>query len=302
MIPTLKVAGSAKASKRLVCAACGENGPAVDSRLVRCNVRKYRDQHFHVKRCGQCFSLQTERVEKMADYYVNYPIREQKLGYFFKIWYGVILKDLVQAGLKKEESIVDYGCNQGLFLDFLKENGYTRATGFDPFVERYNNPETLQRQYDWVISMDTIEHDENPVRFVRTLNGLRKPTGRLCITTPRAEGINLDDPEGHLHMLHVPYHINILSEKALVEISRQQGLAVVSRRDTFYMDSWQPGTSYYFIKSLMAHGGNDVDLGYESPRISLFLRHPSLFVKLFFGYFLGHKKKDHMMIVLGAQS
>lgn len=253
---------SVKGPKKLACAVCGESGEPAESRIIRCNVRHYRDQYFHVERCAHCGSLQTERVNDLAEYYTNYPIRNQKLDYFLRTWYGVLLKELVRAGLQKEHSILDYGCNQGLFLDFLRERGYVHCTGFDPYVAIYRDPATLQRQYDWVISMDTIEHDEDPAGFFRRLNGLRKPSGRLCITTPRAEGINLKDADGHLHMLHVPYHVNVLSEKALVRIGREEGVELVSRRDTFYMDSWQPATSYAFIAALMAYGGNDVDLGY----------------------------------------
>ncbi|MBK8869971.1 MAG: class I SAM-dependent methyltransferase [Elusimicrobia bacterium] len=293
---------SVKGPKKLACAVCGETSETAESRTVRCNVRQYREQYFRVERCAHCQSLQTERVNDLAEYYTNYPIRNQKLDYFSRVWYGVILKRLVQAGLKKEHTIIDYGCNQGLFLDYLKEQGYAYLFGFDPYVERFNAPATLQRQYDWVISMDTIEHDEDPVGFFRRLNGLRKSSGRLCVTTPRAEGINLKDADGHLHMLHVPYHVNVLSEKALVRIGREGGLDLVSRRDTFYMDSWQPATSYAFIASLMAYGGNDVDLGYEPPRIDLFFKHPSLLVKLFLGYFIDPKKKDHMTMVFGGRS
>ncbi|MBK8869978.1 MAG: class I SAM-dependent methyltransferase [Elusimicrobia bacterium] len=303
MIPILNQEPvSVKGPKKLACAVCGETSESAESRMVRCNVRQYRDQYFRVDRCAHCQSLQTQRVNNLAEYYANYPIREQKLGFFFRVWYGVILEDLVKAGLKKEHTILDYGCNQGLFLDFLRERGYVHSTGFDPYVPFYNNPATLQRQYDWVISMDTIEHDEDPVGFFRRLNGLRKSSGRLCVTTPRAEGINLKDADGHLHMLHVPYHVNVLSEKALVRIGREEGVDLVSRRDTFYMDSWQPATSYAFIASLMAYGGNDVDLGYEPPRIDLFFKHPSLLVKLFLGYFTDPKKKDHMTMVFGGRS
>jgi 2-polyprenyl-3-methyl-5-hydroxy-6-metoxy-1,4-benzoquinol methylase len=291
-----------KAPKILTCAVCGEISEPAEARMVRCNVRRYRQEHFRVERCAHCQSLQTERVNNLAEYYTNYPIRNQKLDYFSRAWYRVVLKELVRAGLKKEHTIVDYGCNQGLFLDYLKEQGYAHRFGFDPYVERYNIPATLQRQYDWVISMDTIEHDEDPVGFFRRLNGLRKSSGRLCITTPRAEGINLKDADGHLHMLHVPYHVNVLSEKALVHMVRAEGLERVSRRDTVYMDSWQPGTSYALIEALMAYGGNDVDLGYEPPRIDLFFKHPSLLVKLFLGYFTHPKKRDHMTMVFGGQS
>ena len=300
--PTKKSMVGGTSRESLTCAVCGSRGEPAESRMVRCNLRQYRHQHFRVERCAHCDSLQTERVNNLTAYYTNYPIRNQKLDYFLRTWYGVLLKELVRAGLQKEHSILDYGCNQGLFLDFLRERGYEHSTGFDPYVPFYKDPARLQRQYDWVITMDTIEHDEDPVGFFRRLNGLRKSSGRLCITTPRAEGIILKEADGHLHRLHVPYHVNILSEKALVHMGRTEGLDLVSRRDTVYMDSWQPGTSYALIEALMVYGGNDVDLGYEPVRIDLFFKYPSLLLKLFLGYFTQPKKKDHMTMVFGGRS
>ncbi|MBK8869783.1 MAG: class I SAM-dependent methyltransferase [Elusimicrobia bacterium] len=227
---------------------CGENAEPAESQMVRCNVRQYRDRYFRVERCAHCQSLQTERINNLPEYYANYPIRNQKIDYFLRAWYGMLLKGLVQAGLQREHTILDYGCNQGLFLVFLRERGYGLCTGYDPYVTFYKDPATLQRQYDWVISMDTIEHDEDPLQFLHCLNKLKKPEGRLCITTPRSEGIDLRRSEGILHRLHVPYHTNVLSEKALVRIGPEEGLEPMFYKEPTYMDSWMPGTSMAFYR------------------------------------------------------
>lgn len=281
----------------LTCAVCGHSGPAVEETVVRCNVRRFRDKKFGVWRCGECGSLHSEKVENLTDYYRDYPIRQAKLDYFLRVWYGVLLKRLVEAGLKKEHSILDYGCNHGLFLDFLKEKGYRHSSGFDPYVERFQVSQVLERKYDWVISMDVIEHDEDPQGLIHLLGNLRNATGRLCLTTPNGGGIDLTDPERHLHQLHVPYHVHILSLRGLVDLCRKEQLNPVAVFTNWYMDSWQPGTSQTLIETLMGFGGNDVDLGYEPPRIDLFFKHPSLIWKLFFGYFQQPKKKDHMMVI-----
>jgi long-chain acyl-CoA synthetase len=283
----------------VTCAVCGKTGQATEVNLVRCNVRRYRNRQFHVWRCGGCQSLQTERVGNIAEYYRDYPIRQSKLDYFFRVWYGVVLKRLVKAGLQKGHSILDYGCNQGLFLDYLMERGYNNTHGFDPYVERFRSPHTLQRTYDWVISMDVIEHDENPQAFIERLGSLRNTTGRLCLTSPNAEGIDLSDTENNIHNLHVPYHVHILSQKGLIDLCRKEGLEPLYVFDHWYMDSWQPGTSRALFESLMEFGGNDIDLGYEPPRIDLFFKHPSLLWKLFFGFFQQPKKKDNMMVIFG---
>lgn len=293
-------ASEAGASRSMACCACGHVGPTAESTTVRCNVRRYRDRSFSIWRCGRCASLHCERVDDLAAYYADYPIRNQTLDYFTRSWYRVILRRLLQAGIKRDDVILDYGCNRGLFIDFLAENGFSRCTGYDPFVERYSSKEVLEQRYDWVISLDVIEHDDDPRAFLTKLVGLLRRGGRLCIETPNADGIDLADPERFLHAIHVPYHLHILSQRALLDLAREHGLEPVATYLRWYMDSWQPGTARRLFESLMQYAGNDLDVGYEPPRIDLFFRHPSLLWNLFFGYFMPGAQRDHMMMLLRA--
>lgn len=288
------------AERRVPCPVCLHVAVPAQSRRVRCNVRRYRDRSFLLWRCAGCRSLHCERVDDLAGYYVDYPIRKQTLDYFTRSWYRVVLNRLVRAGIAKSDLILDYGCNQGLFIDFMAENGFHRCAGYDPYVERFSSEAVLEQRYDWIVSLDVIEHDEDPRTFLARLAGLLRPGGRLCIETPNADGIDLADSEAFIHAIHVPYHVHILSERALLELSRNQGLEHVATYLRWYMDSWQPGTARRLFESLIKYAGNDLDAGYEPPRIDLFLRHPSLFVHLFFGYFARATKADHMMMILRA--
>ena len=273
-----------------------------EAKRVRCNVRRFRDRTFLVWRCSRCRSLHCEKVENLSAYYDDYPIRNQKLDYFLRAWYRVILRRLVQAGLTKQDRILDYGCSKGLFIQYLKERGYSNCFGFDPYVERFKSANVLQAKYDFVISLDVIEHDESPREFLTRLVSLLDSRGRLCLETPNAEGIVLADPEEYLHALHVPYHVHIFSQQALIELAREHGLEKIRVYDRWYMDSWLPGTARRLFEPLMKFGGNDLDLGYEPPRLDLFFRHPSLFFYLFFGYFCSSQKQDHMMIIFAPSA
>lgn len=284
----------------LTCPICDQNAMPAESQRIRCNVRRYRERTFLLWRCAGCRSLHCEEIDDLAAYYADYPIRNQTLDYFTRSWYRVVLGRLVRAGISKDDLILDYGCNQGLFIDFLAENGFRRCVGYDPYVERFRSEATLEQYYDWVVSLDVIEHDEDPRAFLARLAGLLRPGGRLCIETPNADGIDLADSEEFVHAIHVPYHRHILSEHALVQLANEQRLQPVATYLRWYMDSWPPGTARRLFESLMKYAGNDLDVGYERPRIGLFLRHPSLFVHLFFGYFARPTKKDHMMMILRA--
>jgi len=281
----------------LPCALCLNPSDADERNLVRCNVRRFRDQRFSVWRCARCRSLHCEPVQDLAAYYDGYPIRNQSLDYFSRAWYRIVLKRLVQAGLRRDSSVLDFGCNQGLFIQFLAENGYGDCKGYDPFVAQFSDRAVLADRYDFVVSLDVIEHDPSPDAFLRQLAGLLRPQGRLCVETPNAEGIDLQDPEEYLHALHVPYHVHILSKRALEGLAQQLGLATLATYDRWYMDARPPGTARRLFESLLRFGDNDIDAGYEPPRLGLFLAHPTLLFHLFFGYFLPAHKSDHMMLI-----
>jgi SAM-dependent methyltransferase len=284
------------------CPVCLHSRVPAEIGRVRCNVRRFRDRSFLVWRCAHCRSLHCEQVENLADYYDNYPIRNQELDYFLRAWYRVILSRLVKAGLNKQDRILDFGCNKGLFIQFLEENGYRNCFGYDPYVDRFKSKDVLKTQYDMVVSLDVIEHDENPREFLSRFRELLKPNGRLCLETPNADGIVLAETEEYLHALHMPYHIHILAWQALVDLCGEQGLYPVATYDRWYMDSWPPGTARRLFETLMRFGGNDLDAGYEPPRFDLFFKHPVLFSYLFFGYFLPVRKHDHMMMILERRS
>jgi SAM-dependent methyltransferase len=283
------------------CPICLQAKAPAEIKRVRCNVRRYRDRTFLVWRCTGCRSLHCEKVDNLAAFYEHYPIRNQELDYFLRAWYRVILRRLVKAGLEKRDRILDYGCSKGLFIRYLEEHGYSNCSGFDPYVERFKSLDVLEARYDFVVSLDVIEHDENPRELLTRLVALLNPGGRLCLETPNAEGIVLADTEEYLHALHVPYHIHIFSQQALGDLSREHGLEQVKVYSRWYMDSWLPGTSRRLFEPLMKFGGNDLDLGYEPPRVSLFFTHPSLLFYLFFGYFVSVQKRDHMMMIFAAR-
>lgn len=279
-----------------ICEVCGKHNDRITAYQARSNVRRYKYNLYSVWRCASCSSLHCEKLDNYPSYYKDYPIRRQRPGYFLDAWHTVILSRLTQAGMNHSSKILDFGCGSGLFLEFLKRNGYTNTAGFDPFIDRYKSREPLSQKYDAILTMDVIEHELNPNDHVGRLATLLKPGGLLCIETPNAEGIDLDNPEEFIHSLHLPYHVHILSKRALIDLCAFQGLAKVIDYDRWYMDAWKFGTSRRFIECFMKTHGNDMDSAFDPPQAWKFLRHPSLILYFFFGYLLPLNKRDHMMI------
>jgi len=134
-----------KSNPSLLCEVCGCQERPAETRWIRSNIRKYRDQLFQVRRCQQCDSIQCETVSDYSTYYANYTLRQQKAGYFLNAWHTNILKRLKKAGLKPDHTILDYGCSSGLFLDFLKSRGYKNVYYYDPYVVHFSDMAPLTK-------------------------------------------------------------------------------------------------------------------------------------------------------------
>ncbi len=286
-----------------ICTLCGCAGEPSEQASIRSNIRKFRDQKFMVWRCRECVSLHCEEVENISSYYENYTLHsEDKLNYFANAWFSVILRRLENNGLTKKHSMLDYGCGTGLFLDYLRGKGYNNCTGYDAYVSKYKQPSALSAHYDVVVSFDVIEHVESPKALIQTFENLLKPGGLLCIQTPRADGIDLSDPEEYIHILHMPYHIHILSERVLLDLCGESGFLEKTIFRRWFRDSWLPGTSRRFFETFMKAHGNDMESAFDPPKWSILLGTPALWYYALFGYFFPKGKQDNMMVMLKKHS
>lgn len=281
----------------LICEVCGCQEKPIETSRIRSNIRKHREQLFQVRRCRECTSIQCESVSDYSAYYADYTLRQQKAGYFLSAWHANILKRLKKAGLKPHHSLLDYGCSSGLFLNYVKSKGYKNVAYYDPYVKQFNDKTPLTKTYDFVLCLDVIEHDPHPNKLFKKLSDLLNNDGLLCIETPNAAGIDLKNSEEYIHALHLPYHINILSKDALTKLGRQNGLLQVAVYDSWYLDSWLPGTSRSFIEKFMKINGNDMESAFEKPNIRKIISQPKMIFDFFFGYFKTKKKNDHTMVI-----
>jgi len=190
-----------------------------DHAYLRCNVRQFNHHFFTVWRCLGCRSLHCLEAIDFTEYYANYPIRRQKYNFFSKKIFKKRFKILSKAGLKKGDTLLDYGCGSGYFVHFARSLGIM-AEGYDPnSSEEFSDINVLNKKYDFVVSQDVVEHDENPNAFIKTLKQYVKLGGILVLGTPNADKIDLDDPLAPLDAIHVPYHRHIYSQKQLEQVS-----------------------------------------------------------------------------------
>jgi SAM-dependent methyltransferase len=276
-----------------ICDHPGKLSDASEVAVVPCNVRSLKDHRFKVWRCSGCGSLHCVEDVNLEPYYAAYPLKQQKLGFHERIGYRNRQRALESAGLRRSHSILDFGCGAGLFVNFLREQGFAHASGYDRFVSQYANPQALDKQYDAVVSYDVIEHDDDTRQCMRSLSRLVRPGGLLAIGTPNADNVSTArtaDPS-----LHMPYHRHILSERVLLGLGKDSGLTPVHISRRSFYDSLIPTVNSRFMWRLIEKSGGFLDAAVEPPNIARVLGSPELLFFAFFGYFT--PAGDNMLVI-----
>lgn len=166
--------------------------------------------------------------------------------------YGMVARAWERLGAEQAVA-VDVGCGTGGLRAYLPAS-VTRYVGvdllrYDGFPEDADFCQTDLDQYqidlpaasaDVAVSVETIEHLENPRAFMRELVRLTKPGGWVVVTTPNQLSLLSMASlvlKGHFSAFGVkeyPAHITALLEIDLKRIATECGL-----KDIFVAYSWQ---------------------------------------------------------------
>jgi SAM-dependent methyltransferase len=219
------------------------------------------------------------------DIYSDYPVNKRRLDMFSRGTLGNLLSRLVQNGLKKTDAILDYGCGNGIFVEFLKEQGFRNAIGYDPFVPQFASI-APGSQFDALVANDVIEHVPDPRAMIAACDRLTKPGGLLYIGTADSEPVEMKDLEPHIMRLHQPFHRIILTQSGLLKLATESGLQLVKGYRRSYMDTWRPFSNYRFLDEFNKALGHNMDLAFDPSAAQVIVRKPLLLFYAFFGYLI----------------
>lgn len=267
------------------CVICGfvDRG---DSRAafgeVRGNTQRFLGRKFALWKCPGCQSIHSLEPVDFADIYADYPLNRRRLDIFARGTFKNLLGRLVEAGLKRTDSILDYGCGNGLFVQYLHERGYAQVQGYDPFVPDYAALD-LDRRFDCVVANDVIEHVPDPRALIGKCAALCKPGGLMYIGTADSEPVQMDDLEPHIMRLHQPFHRIILTQAGLLRLAGEIGMELVASYRRSYMDTWRPFSNYRFLDEFNKALGHNMDRALDPSAGVAVVRHPRLLFFAFFG-------------------
>lgn len=158
--------------------------------------------------------------------------------------YQMVASHLKQFHAVGSGILVDIGCGSGQFWSYLQDMDYQysgmdaiRYEAFPPSLDflahDLEQPMTFPDNYaDVVVSLETIEHLENPRAFMRELARITKPGGLILVTTPNQLSLlskltlvlkNQFNAFQEAPGLY-PSHITALLEVDLIRITREVGL------------------------------------------------------------------------------
>jgi len=281
-----------------VCGICDDRASTIkdsdEVSSVYSNVKRFSHHKFTVWRCPRCKTLHSKEAVDLDKYYAAYPMQQQKLDYGTVSAFKTRLKYLRSIGLKKGDKVLDYGCSNGLFADYLSSKGFS-AEGYDPYVSEYSNPKVLNSKYDAVVSYDVIEHVADPAEFMTTMAGLLKEGGVLVVGTPNASEISLKNQKAHSLELHQPYHRHILTDDTLKGIAQNTGFSLLKIRRRFCFDTLYPFINSQFIWRYVIASGNWLDVVVDMPKPKNILANPSLIIWGLIGYLIPRRGSMVMM-------
>ena len=137
--------------------------------------------------------------------------------------------------------ILDFGCADGIFLDWLRSLGADPAqlAGIDISEEMVElarakghravslaaQGELRREKFDLVTLWDVLEHLLDPVETLRSLTNFLKPGGHLLLQTPRIGLLSDVLEESFEHYLPIE-HIHLFPRQTLVDCMIPMGFSV----------------------------------------------------------------------------
>lgn len=270
----------------LICGYSTRSPGTSDCGAVRGNTEPYLSRLFPLWRCAECRTIYSVEPVDLSEIYAQYPLNDRQLDVFARKTLGNLLKRLVRNGVTPQMSVLDFGCGNGLFVDFLRSRGYSRAAGYDPFVPAYSNPPAGVDFYDVVVANDVIEHCDDPRGMFRDCLKYLKPGGTLYVGTADCLGVaDMQNLEAHVMRLHQPFHRLIISRETLLSLGEEFDLALVENYERSYMDTLWPFANYRFLDELNRALDHNMNRALSSDAEKAVMTSPRLLFFGLMGYF-----------------
>lgn len=255
-----------------ICKICGKSSQ-LNEHTVKEMMFGMRAQFTYFE-CAYCGCLQIKNIpEEMSIYYRPYEYysfkvsaQKIKLLWFKKliVWikmrcnlkiirsadclFGSKFKNYFQwlsyiNGISYVSRVLDVGCGSGTLLTEMRELGFMRLNGVDPFIQASKNEECIsinkselknvEGSYDLIMLHHSFEHIPDQDQAMRKLNKILVLGGSLLIRVPVADCYAWRTYGENWYQIDAPRHFYLHSSKSLTMLANKNGFNLVhSYRDS----------------------------------------------------------------------
>lgn len=241
-------------------------------------------------RCEHCGTLHCLEDIDYGRYYEDYPLQRQALDFPTRRLLRSRVRELVRGGVRADQAILDFGCGNGAFVRYLRQSGYARAEGYDPFSSEFSDRAVLGKRFDVVLSQDVLEHAAQPLQMLDETLRLVAARGMIVIGTPDASRLDLADPLDSVGRLHQPFHRHLLAAEHLKRLVERRGFRVTRMVHRWFVDTRLPFLNSSFLFRYVKKAGGHIDAMFEPVRPGLVVSSPRLLFYAFAGGFINPAK------------
>lgn len=188
--------------------------------------------------CGFVFARDIPTVKDLTDYYSGYGTTH----YLSPITIKRYNEWLDEFEVYRETgNILDVGCGSGFFLEEAKKRGWhvygtefsdelvaiCRSKSISMSQGSLNERTFDNLQFDVVISIEVLEHINNPVEEMQHIRRLLRPGGLFYCTTPNFNGISRYWLGDKYNIIDWPEHLGYFTAGTLRKLMNDSGFVTV---------------------------------------------------------------------------
>ena len=207
----------------------------------------YSNEEFNIRECKKCELLFTDTTNKeveikniyrdIYDYSVHDYTKKEKLWRIKKIFSKVSNK----LNLDSNSNVLDIGCMQGFFLNFLKKKYACKVLGIETenyYLEKkinkldiiktdlkeFSQNEKNYYKFDLIIMSHAFEHFQDPINLLNCIKKLLKDDGKCLIIVPNISSNFSNLTKSYWGWLQPAAHYFHYSPKSLSKIFYRSNL------------------------------------------------------------------------------
>jgi SAM-dependent methyltransferase len=180
------------------------------------------------------------------------------------------------AGVDINELILDVGCGKGILLHKMKESGFEKVLGIDPFINEtisYKNGlkvlkknfNEIEGRFDFIMFNHSFEHMEKPLEVMNHSNILLNKNKFLLLRIPVADSYAFKHYRENWCSLDAPRHLYLHTKKSIEILAKASGFEI--KKINYDSRSWQLWGSEQYSKNISLM---DERSYYISPKNSMF--------------------------------